>query len=200
VKRKTFYHICLALPYLALLVSGMFMFSASLIGLMDGGATDNVWAILLAMLLGSLSFLWIGGIIWVPLYTWMVIVMLFWSRGKSAEEVRNLYLFSPILLGCSMGFPAALIDFPGTLVMLAWGVQHLVNLDSVTSRFFDSETLSLGLSVGIIWAFMAAICVAIGYVFVGIALLLERLMKKRGLFKKEEESLAKAASAPSLNT
>jgi hypothetical protein len=33
---------------------------------------------------------------------------------------------------------------------------------------------------------MAAICVVIGYAFVGIGLLIERILKKQNLFKLEE--------------
>jgi len=36
------------------------------------------------------------------------------------------------------------------------------------------------------WAFMAALCMVIGYAFVGMALLIERALKKQNLFKPED--------------
>lgn len=188
MKRKTFYNISLSLPYIALIASGAFMLSVFVAGLgevVSSGSQDGFLTILLGILVGSVAFYAVGGFIWVPLYTWMVVVMLFWGRGKTTNEVRNLYLLSPILLGCSMGFPAVLMDFPGAMILLFWGLLRIANLDSIVSRFFENGTLELGLTVGVLWAFMAAICVAVGYGFVGIVLLIERVMTRRGLFKDE---------------
>jgi hypothetical protein len=38
------------------------------------------------------------------------------------------------------------------------------------------------------WGFMAALCIVIGYAFVGGALLIERAMERRELFIEEEDS------------
>jgi hypothetical protein len=118
----------------------------------------------------------------------MVLVMLFWGRGKTADEVRALYLLSPALLACAMGFPVLLISMPGSGLLLLWGVLHMNNLDFVMPVLFENYFVEEYLSIGLAWAFMAALCIVIGYAFVGCALLIERTMKRRGLFLEEEPS------------
>lgn len=133
-------------------------------------------------------FFTVTAILWAPLYTWMVVVMLFWGRGKKAEEVRTLYLLSPALLASAMGFPALLVGMPGSGLMLLWGILHLSNLDFIMPVFFDHYSAEQSLSIVLAWGFMGALCIVIGYAFVGGALLLERAMMRRGLFMEEEQS------------
>ena len=133
-------------------------------------------------------FFTLSAILWAPLYTWMVVVMLLWGRGKKADEVRTLYLLSPALLACAMGFPALLVGMPGSALMMLWGILHLSNLDFIMPVFFDNYSVEQSLSVVLAWAFMAALCIVIGYAFVGGALLIERAMERRGLFLEEENS------------
>lgn len=189
MKRKTFYNISLSLPYIALIASGAFMLSVFVAGLgqvVSNGSQDGFLAILLGILVGSVALYSVGGFIWVPLYTWMVVVMLFWGRGKTANEIRNMYLLSPILLGCSMGFPAVLMDLPGAMLLLFWGLLHIANLDFIVRGIFENNGfLEASLAVGVLWVFMAAICLVVGYGFVGIVLLIERIMTRRGVFKEE---------------
>ena len=131
-------------------------------------------------------FFTLSAILWAPLYTWMVVIMLLWGRGKKADEVRTLYLLSPALLACAMGFPALLVGMPGSALMMLWGILHLSNLDFIMPVFFDNYSVEQSLSVVLAWAFMAALCIVIGYAFVGGALLIERVMTRRGLFLEEE--------------
>jgi hypothetical protein len=127
----------------------------------------------------------------------MVAVMLIWGRGKKADEVRTLYLLSPALLACAMGFPAFLVGMPGSGLMMLWGILHMSNLDFVIPVFFDNYSVEQSLTVVLAWAFMAALCIIIGYAFVGSALLIERAMQRRGLFIAEEPTspLVSRASA-----
>jgi hypothetical protein len=118
----------------------------------------------------------------------MVVVMLFWGRGKKADEVRTLYLLSPALLACAMGLPVLLVSMPGSGLLLLWGVLHMHNLDFIMPVLFENYSAEEYLSIGLAWAFMAALCIVIGYAFVGCALLIERAMKRRGLFIEEELS------------
>ena len=118
----------------------------------------------------------------------MVVVMLFWGRGKTAEEVRTLYLLSPVLLACAMGIPVLLVSIPGSGLLLLWGLLHLHNLDYVMPVLFENYSAEEYLSIGLAWAFMAALCIVIGYLFVGCVLLIERIMKRRGFFIEEEPS------------
>src|SRR5687768_4596025 len=83
------------------------------------------------LLSGTLVFFTFSAIFWAPLYTWMVIVMLFWGRGKKTEDIRTLYLLSPALLACAMGFPALLIGIPDSGLFLLWGILHMNNLDFI---------------------------------------------------------------------
>jgi hypothetical protein len=115
----------------------------------------------------------------------MVVVMLFWGRGKKTDEVRTLYLLAPVLLASAMGFPALLVGMPASGLFLLWGVLHMNNLDSIMPVFFENYSVDQSLSVGLAWAFMASLCIVIGYTFVGSALLIERAMRKQGLFKEE---------------
>ncbi len=142
-------------------------------------------------------FFTLTAILWAPLYTWMVAVMLIWGRGKKADEVRTLYLLSPALLACAMGFPAFLVGMPGSGLMMLWGILHMSNLDFVIPVFFDNYSVEQSLTVVLAWVFMAALCIVIGYVFVGSALLIERAMQRRGLFMEEEPAspLVSRASA-----
>jgi hypothetical protein len=182
VKRKTFYHLCLSLPYIALLISGAFIYFAQ--GLDFFSSPDPSPSILS----GLLAFFTLSAILWAPLYTWMVVVMLFWGRWKNTEEIRRMYILSPALLACAMGFPALLAGMPNTGLFLLWGLLHMNNLDYVMPILFENYSLEEYLSIGLAWAFMAALCIVIGYVFVGCALLIERFMKRRGLFIEEEPS------------
>jgi hypothetical protein len=185
VKRKTFYHIALSLPYIALIFSGAFAFSLYAAGFNPSffGETQSGW---LGVLIGTVLFFLTGGIVWGPLYTWLVVALLFWGRGKNADEVRSMYLLSPILLGCAMGIPILFIDIRHSMMLLLWGFLHMANMDFSAPAFLKNESLEASLAVGVIWGMLAAICVVVGYVFVGIAVLIEKVLKRRGLFTVEE--------------
>ncbi|HSB01262.1 MAG TPA: hypothetical protein VLE49_11465, partial [Anaerolineales bacterium] len=120
--------------------------------------------------------------------TWTVIVMLFWGRGKNADELRRAYLFLPILLACSMGIPALLFYSQDSVILLGWGFLHLANLDFMARALFKDFPVEQSLAVGVAWAFMAAICIVVGYLFIGIVLLIERVMKRRNLFREAEDA------------
>ena len=136
-------------------------------------------------------FFTLTAILWAPLYTWMVVVMLIWGRCKRADEVRTLYLLSPALLACAMGFPALLVGMPGSALMMLWGMLHTSNLDFIMPVFFDNYSVEQSLALILTWGFMAALCIVIGYAFVGCALLIERAIQRRGLFIEEEHLIEK---------
>lgn len=183
MKRKTFYYISLSLPYLALLLGGALTYFAY-----ANGVDLSVLGGSQGILLGSVMFFSVSGIVWGPLYTWMVVAMLFWGRGKHADEIRSMYLLSPVLLGCAMGLPALFVDIRNSTELLLWGFLRIANLDFIVPTLLENYSLEESLGIGLIWAFMAALCVVIGYVFVGIVLLIERAVKRRGLFKEEEDA------------
>lgn len=183
MKRKTFYYISLSLPYIALAFGGVFSFSVYQAGL-DSDVFDGP----LGILVGSVMFFSLSAFIWGPLYTWAVILMLFWSRGKSAEELRRAYLLLPVLLACSMGIPALLFWMDSSAILLSWGLLHLANLDFIAPLLLKDYPAEEALLVSVAWAFMAAICLVVGYLFVGIVLLIERILKRRNLFKDEEKA------------
>lgn len=182
MKRKTFYHISLSLPYIGLIISGALTYFANGFDLF--ASSDPPGAVM-----GSIFFFAVTAAIWGPLYTWMVVVMLFWGRGKSADAVRRMYLLSPLLLACSMGVPALLVGIPDSGTFLLWGLLRMNNLDFVMPALFKNYYYyEQSLTIGLAWAFMAVLCVVIGYAFVGIALLIERALKKQNLFKAEDET------------
>ena len=181
VKRRTFYHICLSFPYVVLLISGALTYFTN--GL---GVFSETPPISLNLLAGTMTFFSVSAIIWGPLYTWMVLAMLFWGRGKSTDAIRRMYLLSPLLLACSMGLPALLVGIPDSGAFLLWGFLHMNNLDFVLPTLFQSYFHEQSLSIGLAWAFMAALCLVVGYAFVGIALLIERVLNKRNVFCSED--------------
>ena len=178
MKRKTFYHISLSFPYIALILAGAFSYFAG--GFDNLGTSSSP-----TLLLGTMIFFSFSAAVWGPLYTWMVVVLLLWSRGRDADQVRQLYLFSPILLACSMGIPTLLVAIPDSAVFLLSGFLHMNNLDFVVPVLFRNFDHEQSLALGAAWLFMASICVVVGYAFVGVVILFERAMKKRGLFKED---------------
>ncbi|MGE5775067.1 MAG: hypothetical protein ACM33V_02545 [Chloroflexota bacterium] len=182
MKRKTFYHLSLSLPYIALAVTGALTFLAYGVG--------AVWEVFpdgfLGIITGVIAFFSMSAVVWAPLYTWMVIVMLFWGRDKNADEVRKAYLFLPLLLACSMGIPAFFFYMESSAMLLSWGFLYLAHLDSVTSILFKDYSFEETLIVSVGWGFMAVICIVVGYMFVGIVLLIERVLKRYKLFRGEE--------------
>lgn len=186
MKRRTFYHISLSLPYIALLISGTFTYFTNGLNLLNEAPPSS-----LNILTGMVVFFTVSAMIWGPLYTWMVVVMLFWGRGKSTEAVRRLYSLSPLLLACSMGLPALLVGIPDSGAFLLWGFLHMNNLDFVIPALFETYYQEQSLSIGLAWVFMAAICVVIGYAFVGMALLIERALNKQNVFKSEDSLMGR---------
>jgi hypothetical protein len=183
VSRKTYYHLSLSLPYIALLIAGALTYWLQGPDLFSSTSSPGI-------LSGVLLFFTVSAVLWAPLYTWMVVVMLLWGRGRKTAEIRRLYLLSPALLACAMGFPALLVGMPGSGIMMLWGILHMSNLDFLMPVFFDNYSVEQSLTVVLAWAFMAALCIVIGYAFVGSALLVERMMSKRGLFIEEDEDLS----------
>jgi len=181
VKRKTFYHISLCFPYLALALA------AASIYLTDGFdffTSANAPGILL----GTMYFFLVSAIIWGPLYTWMVVVFLIWGWKRDANQVRQLYLLSPLVLAGAMGIPVLIVDLPTSLVFLLGGFLELNHMGHVMSWLFEEYRLEMSMSVAAAWFFMALICVVIGYAFVGIVLWVERGLKRSGRFKGEFET------------
>ena len=179
MKRKTFYHISLSLPYIALLISGAFTYLAHGFQIFESSTAPSI-------LTGTLIFFTFSAVIWGPLYTWMVVAMLFWGRGKNVDEVRRMYLLSPVLLACATGIPALLFNAPDSGMFVLWGFLHISNLDFIMPVLFKNYYQEQSLSIGFAWAFMAALCVVIGYLFVGIVLLIEKALRRRGLLIEEE--------------
>jgi len=176
VKRKTFYHISLSLPYLALMAAGAVTYFGNGSDILSSPSPPDLF-------IGTMMAFSISAAVWGPLYTWMVVALLFWSRGKDADQVRQLYLFSPLLLACSMGIPTLLLGIPNSIVFLLSGFLHLNNMDFVIPILFRNFDREGALVLGMAWLFMAAVCIVVGYAFVGIVVWMERVMTKKGKFK-----------------
>jgi hypothetical protein len=181
MKRRTFYHLSLAIPYLALIVSGAVTFLASGFDVFTDtfGSSPGIF-------IGVTAFFTVAGIVWGPLYTWMVIVMLLWGRKRSTDDIRRLYLLSPFLLACSMGLPALVIDPGSSGRLFAEGILRMNNMGFAIPVLFG-EVSEEPLYIGMAWLFMAAICIVVGYAFVGTVVWIERGLTKRGKFKDEPE-------------
>ena len=180
VKRKTFYHLSLSLPYIALLISVAFTYLAEGFDVFSSPSPGFVT--------GTFMFFTFSAVIWAPLYTWMVVVMLLWGRGRTETEIRTLYLLSPALLSGAMGIPALLVGLPESGLFLLWGFIHMNHLDFVTPILLKEYSPDDAMAIGLVWGFMAVLCLVIGYAFVGCGLLLERVMYRRGFFQEEQPS------------
>jgi hypothetical protein len=180
MKRRTFYHISLSLPYIALIFSGALTYITAGFDFFASSEPPGI-------LLGSVIFFSFTAVVWGPLYTWMVVVMLFWGRGKSTDEIRNMYLLSPVLLACAMGIPALLINAPHSGALFLWGFLYMNKLDFIIPLVFKDYQQEQVLTAGLVWAFMAGICIVVGYMFVGIVLMIEKAIKQRDFFKEEED-------------
>lgn len=99
-----------------------------------------------------------------------------------------MFLLSPVLFACSMGIPASGTNFTGLALSLLWGLLHAFNLDLIAPAFFDQYLFEEAFALGMAWAMMAAVSLAVGYGFVGIVLLIERLMKRHGFFREKENA------------
>jgi len=184
MKRRTFYKLSLALPYLLLAISLAIVFLTKALDTFFSSPSS------LDVFLGVLAFFGISGIIWGPLYTWMVIVMLIWGRGRSTEDVRRLYLLSPVLLACSTGIFAISLSLPNSLFVLLDGLLRMNNMEFIASALFKNLESQMVSGVVFSWFFMATVCVVFGYVFVGVVVWVEKVLDKRGLFKDESNALS----------
>jgi hypothetical protein len=182
MKRRTFYHLSLLLPLAVLIGSLGFTFLKDGFGMFAGRILD------LDSLRNVAIFLILSAFFWGPLYIWMVIVMLIWGRGRSTGEVRRLYILSPFLLASSMGYPAVLSSPAIGLQFLLEGFLRVNNVSSVTTRLFQGLDQGDAYFFGSFWFVMAALCVLVGYAFVGIGLWMERLITRYGWFKEEPVS------------
>ena len=182
VKRRTFYHLSLSIPYLTLVISGAFTLLANGFDFFNDVPDPSM-----GILAGIMVFYTVAGIIWGPLYTWMVVVMLIWSRGRSTEDVRRLYLLSPVLLACAMGLPVLVIDPATAGKFLLEGILRMNNMGFAVPTLLNETEREMSSVIGISWLFMAVICIVVGYMFVGVMVWIERVLAKRGKFKDEAE-------------
>lgn len=184
MKRKTFYQLSLSFPYILLIISGAFTYLVDGLNIFNSApnSTLNIFS-------GVMVFYTLAGIVWGPLYTWMVIVMLIWGRGKSMEEIRRLYLLSPVLLAGAMGIPVLITDPATSGKFVLEGILRMNNLGFAIPAFLG-ESSQESMYMGMAWLFMAAISIVVGYVFVGIVMWIERGLSKRGKFKDETEFLS----------
>lgn len=183
MKRRTFYHLSLLLPYIVLVISLAVAFLT--------GAIDDFFSSpsALGVFAGVVAFFAFSGILWGPLYTWMVIVMLIWSRGRNTDDIRFLYFLSPVLLACSMGIPAISVSLPTSIFFLIDGFLRINNLGFVSSVLLKDMDQDMFFGVSFSWAFMAVICLVVGYAFVGVVVWIEHVLTRRGFFKDETDIL-----------
>ena len=158
--------------------------------LRDGFGTFAGGSLVLNSLRNVAVFLILSAFLWGPLYIWMVVVMLVWGRGRSTADVRRLYILSPFLLAGSMGYPALLSNPAVSLRFLVGGFLQMNNMSYAATHFLNGIDQSDVFVIVFFWFFMAAVCVVVGYAFVGIGLWMERSMARWNWFKEELASPA----------
>ena len=91
-----------------------------------------------------------------------------------------------------MGIPALAVDPASSGRLLAEGFLRMNNIGfAIPVLFGDSSEESL--YIGMAWLFMAAICMVVGYLFVGIVLLVERWLLAGGVLKEDASTPDKQA-------
>jgi uncharacterized membrane protein YhdT len=68
-----------------------------------------------------------------------------------------------------------------------WGLE--LDLCPCDLHFVEYLAEETPVVFGMAWLFMAAICLMIGYIFVGVTLWVEKVMSKRGMFKDDGPTL-----------
>jgi len=76
-------------------------------------------------------------------------------------------------------------SMPDSLYFLIDGFFRVNNMGYVATSLLKNYETDMAPYVFVMWFFMAAICIVVGYVFVGIVVWIERGMLKRGKFKDE---------------
>jgi hypothetical protein len=102
------------------------------------------------------NFIWnLLALFWFVPYTILAICLLIWSRNKTVEEIRNTYMIAPFML-----------------MFLSGGLYLLIN---IVGLFFEMDGMSIFMiATG---ASMAA-SLLIGYIFVGVSLVIIAILKR----------------------
>jgi hypothetical protein len=172
MKRKTFLRLTLLIPYLALGAS--FAVSAPIGNIFDFSYTDN-------FLVNVLIFFTVSAIIWGPLYTWIVVVLLLWSIGRSEHEIYQAYLLSPLILAGSMGIPASLIDLPQAGMVMLWGFLYSARMEFFMRYLFPYFTGEYAAYFAALIFMMGTLCLVVGYAIVLPVTWLDRALRKRNV-------------------
>jgi len=137
---------------------------------------------------GTAAFFAFASFVWGPLYMWMVVAMLIWGWRRGTEDVRRMYILSPLLLACSMGIPVILISMPNSVWFLLSGYLYSNHMDFAVPFVIKGDNLETSLDIGLVWLVLATLCILFGYAFVGAVLGFERAMNRRGWFKAEPDA------------
>ncbi len=167
MRPKTLLTLLLFLPYLIWLVAILFM----------GLPFDSI----LYTLVAGLSIVYAFGIVfWGIPYTTLVIGILFWSRGKSAQELYDVLSRSPILLAW-----ITLAEFIlAYLILVLFGISNALTLE--LGHQVELLELAGGFFGSIFYAFMAMVGIFIyGYMFVFLSKAVYKAFESRNWLKDE---------------
>jgi hypothetical protein len=168
IKPKALLLILLFLPYLLWVPSVLLM----------GISANSVLTTIVAILSVVYAF---GIIFWGIPYTTLVLGILFWSRGRSAQALYDVLSRSPILLAW-----ITLAEFVlAYLILVVFGVFNALSLGF--GNQIDILELVGGVFGSIFYAFMAMFGIFIyGYIFVFLAKGVYRVFESRNWLKDEE--------------
>jgi hypothetical protein len=176
MKRKTFLRLTLPVPYLAL--GATFAVSATVGGIFDFSYSNSFLINLLVVFTTS-------AIVWGPLYTWMVLVLLLWSIGRSENEIYRVYFLAPLILAGSMGLPASLMDLPQAGMVILWGILHSARMEFFMRFIFPNFDGEYALYFATAIFMMGTLCILIGYAFVLPITWVDRALRKRNVLITE---------------
>lgn len=113
------------------------------------------------LILTPVAFFAIGVILWFFPYTILAIGLWIWSKNRSTAELRNMALTSPLLFFILLSLEAALVNLPAESIME-----------------FTKNLLEQSLLLGVV-------SLVFGYLCVGIALGIFKMLQAKELIAKE---------------
>jgi hypothetical protein len=86
-----------------------------------------------------------------------------------------------------MGLPVLITDPATSGRFLLEGILRMNHMGFAIPALLRGTEQEMTSVIGVAWLFMAAICIVVGYIFVGIAMWIERGLIKQGRFKGEDQ-------------
>ena len=177
IRRKSFLLSLLLLPYLIWMIAAAFslflivpiLYAIAIPILLLGGELAPIGEVLGAIVRIAAAYTF-GITTWGVPYALFASVFLFWSRNKSIKKIGSALICSPIILASIAVAVVMILDlFPRFSPRIIRSVEDWQDLQLISFR-------------GVV------ICLAYGYILVGIGIVGYRLLDRRKFFKSESDN------------